>query len=208
MFNKKLYTPFIALILILALTSCGGRGLNQQAAALDRSQLGQGALNSQPVPVPTTADAQTMADLQAKIGAVNPDGDGSVTIFISDDELTQVLRALQTAAAQQGRPSAITDPTILFTNGQVVFTGQVTTEQFSGRLEVVFTPYVTNNLLQVEVVSASLDGRTVPPPILQTAEQTLNTTLAQAMNQLPPTVSLDSVTVQEGELIISGSITR
>ena len=208
MFNKKLYTPFIALILIFALTSCGGRGLNQQAAALDRSQFGQDALNGQPVPAPTTADAQTMADLQAKIGAVNPDGDGSVTIFISDDELTQVLRALQTAAAQQGRPSAITDPTILFTNGQVVFTGQVTTEQFSGRLEVVFTPYVTNNLLQVEVVSASLDGRTVPPPILQTAEQTLNTTLAQAMNQLPPTVSLDSVTVQEGELIISGSITR
>lgn len=208
MFNKKLYTPFIALILIFALTNCGGRGLNQQAAALDRSQLGQGALNGQPVPAPTTADAQTMADLQAKIGAVNPDGDGSVTIFISDDELTQVLRALQTAAAQQGRPSAITDPTVLFTNGQVVFTGQVTTEQFSGRLEVVFTPYVTNNLLQVEVVSASLDGRTVPPPILQTAEQTLNTTLAQAINQLPPTVSLDSVTIQEGELIMSGSITR
>ncbi|MCB0034919.1 MAG: hypothetical protein KDE51_12890, partial [Anaerolineales bacterium] len=96
MLNKKLYNPFIVLILIFILTGCGGRGLDQQAAALDRSQLGQGTFSAQPSAVntaelsaPTTADAQTMADLQAKIGGVNPDGDGSVAISISDDELTQ-----------------------------------------------------------------------------------------------------------------------
>lgn len=215
MLNNKLYTPIIVLFLAFILTSCSGRGPNQPPATINRSQLGKEAINTQSVPLnagqlsaPSTADAHNMAELQAKIGAVTPDGDGSVTISISDDELTQVLRTLQTAAAQQGRPSAITNPTIVFTNGQIIFTGQVTTEQFSGHLEVVFTAYVTNNTLQIEVVSASLDGRNVPPPILQTAEQTLNTALAQAMSQLPPTVSLDSVTVQEDELIITGSVNR
>ena len=158
------------------------------------------ATTAEQAPAPETITATDMASLQAKVGAVQVAEGGTASIVITDDELNAAMQA-----GQQANPNpVVSNPNVLFTGGAIVFSAGIS-QPASGTLVVNFRPYVTNGLLQFEVISATFDGRRVPPATLEAAEQTLNATLAQALNQLPANVQLTNVIMGEGtmELVVA-----
>ena len=130
-----------------------------------------------------------------------PNGDGTVEVTITAAELNQAIVVGQAAKAQTETPALIQDPQVVFSGGLIILTGTIS-EPISGQLTVSFMPYVANGTLQFDVVEASVGNLRVPPTVLQTAEQTLNSTLGAATSQLPEGVGLQSVEIGEGTMTL------
>jgi hypothetical protein len=71
-------------------------------------------------------------------------------------------------------------------------------------LTIAFRPLVVDGRLQFEVMSAAIGSIQVPPSLLATAEATLNTTLNEAMANMPNNVILQDITIGEGTMSLSG----
>lgn len=137
--------------------------------------------------------------LRQKFAALQLDANGNVTVVVTDAELNQVIQAQQ---AQGNTNSKLQNPLVAFTGGYIILTGDVT-DPITAKLTVNFNPYVSNGLLQFDVVSASVGQVNVPPSLLDSAEATLNNTLGDALSQLPAGVSLKSVVMGEGTMTIT-----
>ena len=142
--------------------------------------------------------------LKERFSSAQPDENGNVSVTITDDELNQAIQASQAAAAQTGRAIQIQNAQATLTGGNIILAGNVT-EPVTADLSVSFRPSVANGILQFEVVSATVGGVTVPPSLLQSAEATLNSTLGEAMSNLPAQVVLQDVIIGEGTMTVVGS---
>jgi len=172
-----------------------GEALATQAVEL--LEQGETALENGSLPV--TIEPGSLAEKFATVPM--PNGDGTVEVTVTEAELNQAIAAAQAAQAQTGTPSLIQNPQVAFTGGTIILTGTIA-EPINGQLTVSFSPYVANGTLQFEVVEASIGNFRVPPAALQTAEQTLNSSLGTATSQLPTGTGLQSVTVNEGSLTV------
>ncbi len=144
--------------------------------------------------------SDTMTALSQKFATAQlPAGSDTVNITVTDDEVNQAIQAAQAASAQAGQSSPIQNPVVLFTGGNIVLTAAIVD---IGQLTAVFTPYVVNGTVQFDLVSASVGGINVPPPLLQEAENTLNSTLGSAMNQLPAGLTLQNIIMGEGTMTV------
>lgn len=156
--------------------------------------------------VSTTPDQTTTNEslqaLQTRFADVQLDANGSASVTVTDAELTQAVQAAQAQATQNGQAIALQNLQITFTGGNIILAGDVTTP-VQARLTVTFWPYVQNNVLQFEVVSAQLGQINVPPSLLESSEATLNSTLNQAFSQLPAGITLQSVVMGEGTMTIT-----
>ncbi|MBK8903155.1 MAG: hypothetical protein IPM53_18355 [Anaerolineaceae bacterium] len=169
-----------------------GPVLATQAAEL----LEQGETAAETGTLPITVEPGSLAEKFATIPI--PEGDGTVEVTITEAELNQAIAAAQ---AQTGTEPVLQNPQVRFSGGVIILTGTLAAP-ISGELTVSFAPYVVNNTLQFEVVEASIGNFQVPPAALQTAEQTLNSSLGTAMSQLPAGTGLQSVTVGEGTMTV------
>lgn len=167
-----------------------GPVLATQAAEL--IEQGQTAVENGTLPIEPGSLAERFATIPL------PEGSGTVEVTVTETELNQAIAAAQ---AQVGTQSALQNPQVRLTGGTIIVTGTLA-EPINGQLTVSFAPYVENNTLQFEVVEASIGSFQVPPAALQTAEQTLNSSLGAAMSQLPAGTGLQSVTVGEGTLTV------
>lgn len=143
------------------------------------------------------------SSLRQKFTNARPDANGNITITLTDAELNEAIRLKQTAAEQAGQPQTVQGLTVTFTGGHIVMTGSITTP-VTAQLTVTFRPYVTNGILQFEVVSASLGSINVPAALLSASEATLNSTLNEAMGSLPAGYTLQEVLMGEGTMTING----
>ena len=172
----------------------------EQAAATVAAQGGNLAATVQ-------ASDFELSDLQAltdRFAAILPDENGNITVTLNDTELTAIIQAQHTAAVADGRlPGNLQNPTVQFTNGTILFRGDVV-DPIEAPMTVVFSPIVADGILRFEVVSATVGSINVPPSLLQTAESSLNNTLGTAVNNLPNRITLQTVTVGEGTLVMSG----
>lgn len=148
---------------------------------------------------PVTVDATSLRD---KINNLQPDENGNVTVTFTDDELNQAITFQQ--QTQEGGQVAMQNAAVVFTDGSIILTGQVTTP-VTAQFTVVFRPFIANGTLQFDVVSATVGNVNVPPALLNSAEATLNNTLGAALSQLPTGVTLTSVNVSEGLLTVVGN---
>lgn len=151
----------------------------------------------------TVQSSMDLDALRERFSSAQPDENGNVSVTLTDAELNQVIQASQEAAAQAGRNVQIENAQASFTGGNIIVTGNVT-EPLTAALNVTFRPYVANNTLQFEVVNATVGGITVPPTLLQSAEATLNSTLGEAMNNLPAQFVLQDVIMSEGTMTVVG----
>jgi hypothetical protein len=152
---------------------------------------------------PTIAASDyTMADLEALFGAVQPDGNGSVSVTMTDDQLNSAVAAAQNTGQGAGQ---IQNLVITFVPGAIIMSGDVT-QPIQANLTVTFSPYVSNGVLQFDITQASLGNIQVPPAMLDQSEATLNSTLGSAANQLPANVTLQSVTVGDGVMTFVGAV--
>lgn len=141
------------------------------------------------------------SSLRQKFANAQPDANGNITITLTDAELNEAIRLKQTAAEQAGQPQTVQGLTVTFTGGNIVMTGNITTP-VTAQLTVTFRPYVADGLLQFEVVSASLGSINVPAALLSASEATLNSTLNEAMGNLPANYTLQDVVMGEGTMTI------
>lgn len=147
------------------------------------------------LPAPTLATTDyTMDDLEALFSTVQPEGNGSISITMTDDQLNAAIAAGQSTGQGSGQ---IQNVLFTFVPGAIVMTGNVT-QPVQAALSVTFAPYISNDILQFDITQASLGNIQVPPATLDQAEVTLNNTLGTAVTQLPANVTLQSVTVGDG----------
>lgn len=161
--------------------------------------LAETAVSTNPNP-PITDDS--LQALQTRFADVQLDANGNASVTITDAELTQAVVAAQAQAAQNGQAIALQNLQITFTGGNIILAGDVT-NPVQAQLTITFWPYVQNNILQFEVMSAQLGQINVPPSLLESSEATLNNTLNQAFNQLPADIALQNVVMGEGTMTIT-----
>jgi predicted small lipoprotein YifL len=142
--------------------------------------------------------------LQEKFAAVQPDENGNFSVTVTDDELNQAIQLAQAASEQSGTPVRVQNAQVVFIGGTITLTGAISVP-ISAQLTVVFRPFVADNMLQFEVISATAGDISVPASLLQTAESTLNDTLGAAMGSLPPTLVLQDIEMGEGTMTVTGS---
>lgn len=176
------------------LIATGGEALATEAADL----IAEGEPLLEGGSIPVTIEPGSLAE---KFATVPIPSDGTVEVTITAAELNQAIAAGQAAKEQAGTPLLIQNPQVAFTGGLIILTGTIS-EPLSGQLTVSFMPYVANGTLQFDVVEASVGNLRVPPAILQTAEQTLNSTLGTATSQLPAGVGLQTVVMGEGTMTV------
>ncbi|RMG95739.1 MAG: hypothetical protein D6706_11405 [Chloroflexi bacterium] len=161
--------------------------------------------SSLPTALPTNIDLNA---LQQTFAAALPDQNGNIIITITDAQLNEAMRLRQAqAAAESGTTPLIQNPEVTFTDGLVIFTGQVS-QPVTAQLTITFRPFVTDGVLQFEVISASLGSINVPPALLGTAESTINATLNEAMSYATMAIALESVIVSDNTMTITGKVNQ
>ena len=138
--------------------------------------------------------------IQAKVATIRPDENGVVTVAITDAELNQ---AFQETAVNVENQIAVSGATIAFQQNSAYLSGNIT-QPIVGTLNIQFVPYLSNNTAQFDVVAASFNDFPVPNLLIDQAEAMLNSTVAQAMSNLPTNVVLHSIVVSDGTITISG----
>ncbi|HSH01125.1 MAG TPA: hypothetical protein VLL52_01315 [Anaerolineae bacterium] len=146
-------------------------------------------------PVSNGAGSEASAVLEPLFANVQLDGNNQATIGITQAELQTAIDVAQT----QSNQTMIQNLTVSFVDGQIHLAGTIT-QPIAGNVLVIFRPYVANNNLQFEVVSADVAGVRLPNALLASATSAVNSTLGQAATQLPPNIILVDVTVLTGSL--------
>ena len=196
--RKTMLISFLLMLMVMALSACGGRAAGNSAVGSGR--ISQAAQPAQEVVTNTiTTSGGQGATMGEKFATVQLDGSGTAEITITEAELNVAISQVQTATTLRGRAVKVQEFTVRFTGGTIIVGGTVPD---TGYMEVVFRPYVNSGILQFEVISATAGGVNVPPLVWQPAEQALNDALSQALGQLPPGVGLQSITVGEGFMTV------
>ncbi len=141
--------------------------------------------------------------LQDKFESIQPDENGNFSVTITDDEVNQAIQRSQ-ETTETANESPLQEANVTFTGGNIVLTANVTSP-IAAQLTVEFRPFISNGVIQFEVVSATLGSVQVPTAILSSAALTLNNTLGQAMNALPSNLTLQSIEMGEGTMTVSGT---
>ena len=167
------------------------------------------------VALATTEGSAALATLQAietpdlgaltdKLEAIQVDENGNFSVTITDVELNQAIQQKEETAGTNP-DSPLQDPVFTFTGGNIVLTGRVT-QPIEAQLTVTFRPFIEDHILQFQVVSATLGSIQVPAAVLSSAESTLNSTLGQAMNNLPENITLLDVIMGEGTMTVVAQV--
>jgi hypothetical protein len=175
----------------------------------DKPTLNKPTLNRSTKELPTLpAQANVgMQELQAVFASAKPDENGNISVTITDDQLNKAIQMGQQAGQQLSTPraSGISNVAITFTPEKILFEAELSGSN-SGKLVVEFVPSVVNGVLQFEVTSATLGGIKVPKLVLDAAEETLNSTLSEAMSQMPENAALQDVQLGDGTLTVIGKV--
>lgn len=214
--NKPLFLLFSLLVLstFACSTSSGGSErptpINQGQAETTREVRDKPTLNKPTLNRPTKFSPslsapvnEGMQELQTVFASAKPDENGNMTVIITDDQLNKAIQMGQQAGQQLSTPrtSQISNVAITFTPEKIIFEAELGGSN-SGKLVVEFVPSVVNGVLQFEVTSATMGGIKVPKLVLDTAEETLNSTLSEAMSQMPGNSALQDVQLGDGTLTV------
>jgi hypothetical protein len=135
--------------------------------------------------------------LREKFTNLQPDANGNISVTLTDDEINQAIQGQN--VAQQG--ISLQGIGVTFTGGNVVLTAMVT-EPLQAQMTASFQPQVIDGQLQFTLVSAVLGRLPVPPAVLQSVEQTLNTTIGQLIASIPADYRLQDIDMGEGTMTI------
>lgn len=172
-----------------------------------------GDLSGTAAAVATTEGSETIATviavatphvdfLKEKLANIEPDADGNYRATLSEEEVNVVLRLRQLITGDI-LGAAIQSQEASFNDGSITLSGTIL-EPLPGQLLVRMRPSVQEGRLQLDIEESSVAGQEAPPQALEAAEQAINGTLGEALENLPAGVQLQEVTVANGELTIAG----
>ena len=147
--------------------------------------------------VDVTVDAD---QLQDKIADAQPDENGNITITVTDDEINQAVEIREISGGSD-LPATFRDPSVAFTGGNVILTGQMT-QPLQAELVAEFQPLIVDGQVQVELQRATVQGLPVPTQALAPVEQNLNNALREMTATLPQNYVVQEINMGEGTMTI------
>jgi hypothetical protein len=135
--------------------------------------------------------------LQEKFSNLQPDANGNVMITITDAELNELIVVRQVGNGT----TELQNVSVAFRGGNAILTGQVS-RPVQAELEIAFRPEVEDGRLRFRVANAAVGNLRVPNILLDTAENSLNSSLSTVINSLPASYRLQDITIGEGTMTI------
>lgn len=166
--------------------------------------LGKKTPSGETVPV-----SQEAADrLEQKLGeSVNQD-EGTFSLEVTDVELTSyiVLEVSQRIDRPEDMP--LEDFQVRFTDGQMVFSGKLTTVcPFRLNVKVAASARVDDGQLDISVDKAQMGVVPLPKGLLKSLSRIISESIVEAPEQLDRAVEITDVEIGEGVMRIDGRIT-
>lgn len=167
------------------------------AAAVAATEQGGAALAT--VRAISTPD---LSGLTERFAAARPDADGNLSVTLNESELNQLLqlRYLVMSAEPELRDAAVR-----FEAGVIVLSGNVPLLLPVG-VTLSLRPVVADGQFDLEIVDAALGRIEAPEIVLGFASNLVSSALNEAIRRLPEGFQLQSITIDEGLLTISGRI--
>jgi len=154
--------------------------------------------------IPVSPDAATQLKQEFQIALENAkNGDGSVTLTITEEELTSLL------AAKLGAQSDpfITDPQVFLRNGQMQIYGQAHRGLFAATVGIVLSATVDEQgKPKLAAVSADFGPLPVPEGLISTITDFVTEAYTSALGPIATGFRLESITIENGTLTLSGHV--
>jgi hypothetical protein len=156
---------------------------------------------------PTLAPTISLEDLQNELEntAVTQNADGSVTVSLSEDQLT----ALLVYQLNQSGSSILQDPQVSLENGQIEVTGALKQGVLSADAKILITvsPDPEGNP-QVDIVSADFGPVPVPSGILDGFSTMIEEAFTTELGSYATGFKIDQVVIENGMLNVTGRTTN
>jgi len=143
-------------------------------------------------------------EIAGSFASAIPEGNTPINITITDAQLNEQIAAQQASVQQQAN---IDNLSARFSGDNVILSGMLN-EPISGQINIVFRPYLVGNTIQFEVVSASFGNMNVPAVGLSAVQSAFNDTLVGTLNNLPATITIQQLVVDDGVMTVVGNIAR
>ncbi len=148
---------------------------------------------------PTSVDAPTVEPIIIETSEL---GQVLITTTFTQEQLTDYL--VQQVESSPDVP--LSDPTILLNNGQGELYGKVQQGPITANLRIVFTLFVdANNRLGANILSANVGSVPLPSTITNQLTSLINQNLGSALDSDGSGVKVESVTIGDGSMTITGT---
>lgn len=155
-------------------------------------------------PYPITPSEETIRQFEERARSTESNPDGSLTITITDEEITSlvVLRAL----ANREEPLPVSDIQVYFRNGRVEIYATVQVKSLTLPGLVAFTIDAADGQATVILEEVTLGPLPAPQSVLDSLTDTLNQTLEENIQVDGQKITISDVQIGEGEMIVTGKL--
>jgi len=154
-------------------------------------------------PRPVSASTQTVTELNEMLNHVlnNPDPSGSITITLTENQLTSLL---EQQLSQQAKP-LLQSPQILLQNNQVEIFGVVQTNLIKANARLALQVSADQNgKLTAALTSVNLGSLPVPQSFVENISALINAAMQESISPLTSGIRIEGVNIADGLLTITG----
>jgi hypothetical protein len=155
-----------------------------------------------PIPVSTQSAQQLLSKFSSLAAA-----SGEITLAITEAEMSSYL-AQQIAASPQKGDTTLADPQAYFRDGKMKLYAKIISSNFNANALLVINPVVKDGQLTLVVEKADVGPLPVSNDLLNNLTTLINDQLLATLNKLPKGVKLKTVTIADGTLTITATITK
>jgi hypothetical protein len=181
----------------------------QAAIATARVQIGTAAVQAEAIATQVAAGGTSaLATIQAlgtpvttlrdRLAQLQPNADGSLTITITEAELTAALTWDEPAEDDRLR-----NVRARIAEGMLVISADVV-DPVTAPASIRFEPVIEDSALQLHIIDARLGSVPLPTALLNASENRLNRTLLTAINLIPGENIFTQVSAENGVLVLFG----
>jgi hypothetical protein len=143
-----------------------------------------------------------VAQLTERLAAARPDENGNLSVMLNESEVNQLLQLRYLVLSAEPE---LTDATVRFQSGVIVLSGNVPL-LLPVSVTLSLRPVVGDGQFDLEILDASLGRLQAPELVLGFASDLVSNVLDDILRRLPEGFELQSITVEEGQLTISGRL--
>ncbi|MBN1119827.1 MAG: hypothetical protein JXJ17_02015 [Anaerolineae bacterium] len=193
--NRTIYITFACLILLTSILACNAPGAGMKQ-----------------VSIPSTTVESSVEALDSfnnkwrSLNLATPDGPFSMTF--TEAELTSaVVQALDNAEAEQGSSIPVEDVYVLLADGKIQCYARARLDPLDVNGYIAFLPSIGDDgQIHLDIVDFQFGPLQIDDAELANLVSTVEYSINEPIQASPFTIVLQQIYIQEGELVIEGSI--
>lgn len=162
----------------------------------------RGTFPQQPENAVVSGDASTQMEDQLATAAAQLQQSGSVTLILTETQLTSYLA--DQLAAQPEAP--ITDAQVRLYDGLMEITGQTTLGILTTSVRLVFEPFTEQGNLRVSIQEAQMGSIPLPESTLNNLAEVINQSLDGLVTLNNQNIYIDSLSITDGSITLTGQL--